>query len=91
MPREQAAHCKANAVFAVFCNQWGYNGHSTHEGGAWILSPRGRILARGDEALGDTMIVAEIDLADAEQARRSSHCTLRTRRPEIYGVITELQ
>lgn len=30
------------------------------------------------------------DLAEGEGMRRSSRCTLKTRRPELYGAITEL-
>ena len=90
-PREQATHCKANAVFAVHCNQWGYNGHSTHAGGAWIVSPKGNILAQSEARLENLMIVAEIDLADGEDARRRAGCTLRTRRPELYGEITRIE
>lgn len=88
-PRDHATHCKANAVFAVFCNQWGFNGHSTHEGGAWIVAPNGQVLVRSEPVLEDTMIVAEIDLAEVERIRRRPNCTLRTRRPELYGEITK--
>lgn len=79
-----------NAVFAVFGNQVGYNGHSTHFGGAFILSPTGEVLVREDRILEDIIVTAELDPAVLVEKRNSSHCSLKTRRPEVYGDIVKM-
>jgi predicted amidohydrolase len=83
-------YAKANAVFAAFGNQVGYNGHSTHLGGAHIVAPTGELLARSEPLLDDLWISAELDPQVQETMRRNPWCTLKTRRPEVYGELTRL-
>jgi len=79
-----------NAVFAVHCNQVDYNGHSTHSGGAFILGPDGKLLAKSRAVLDDLMITAELSPAALAEARGKSHATLKTRRPEVYTELTRM-
>jgi len=90
LPDPYGVYAKDNGVFSVFGNQVNYNGHSTHEGGAYILSPSGKILIKSKTSLRDQMITAELNPEDLEQVRRSTHYTLKTRRPEIYSEITRM-
>ncbi len=88
MPGSWGTYCAENGVFCAHCNQWGFNGHSTHKGGNFIVNPYGKLLAQGDLKLEDLMITAEIDPEELEEARLAGSFTLRTRRPEIYDEIT---
>lgn len=90
MPGSWGVYAKENGVFCAHCGQFGYNGHSTHKGGAFIVDPLGNMLAQGDCLLEDLMITAELDPEVLWKARTGGGCTLRTRRPEIYGLMTEM-
>jgi predicted amidohydrolase len=79
-----------NCLFAVHANQFGYNGHSTHSGGACIISADGSALAKAEPLLEDLMIHAELD-AETQKARRNSpHSSLKMRRPELYAEIVDM-
>ncbi len=78
-----------NAVFAIYGNQVGYNGHSTHSGGTFVLSPSGEVLIRSQEDTGDLLVEAELDPEALQRERNLPHCPLKTRRPEVYGEILE--
>jgi len=86
----QVAFAKSNAVFAVYGNQSGYNGHSTHAGGAYIVAPNGKRLAKSVVSPRDQIIMAALDPGALRTARNQPHCTLRTRRPELYGELTRM-
>ena len=88
MPGKKGAYAKDNAVFAVQCNQVGYNGHSTHSGGAYVVGPDGGIVVKADPSLDDLMITAELDADLLSEARRRN-AIMRQRRPEMYGELTE--
>lgn len=89
MPGAWGTHAVENGVFCAHCGQWGFNGHSTHKGGAFVVDPLGKMIAQGDLRLADLMITAELDPAVTEKARLAGGFTLRTRRPELYGEITK--
>ena len=89
MPGSWGVYAKENGVFCAHCGQFGFNGHSTHKGGTFIVDPFGRMLAQGPLLLEDLMITAELDPEVLQKARMGGGCTLRTRRPEFYGKITE--
>ena len=84
-----SVYAKANLAYAVFANQYGYNGHSTHGGGAYVISPNGEIIARGRPDLDDLMITAEIDMEELRRIR-AARPTLKQRRPEVYGILAEM-
>ena len=79
-----------NGVFGVFANQYGYNGHSTHGGGAYIFGPDGKLITKGEPLLEDLMITAELDPAVQHASRARGNHPMKTRRPEVYGEITRM-
>ena len=89
LPGRYGRYCADNSVYAVFCNQAGYNGHSTHSGGAYVLGPGGGVVARSEPAIDELMITADID-ADALEESRRRNAVMRCRRPEVYGEITRM-
>ncbi|MFC1712306.1 carbon-nitrogen hydrolase family protein [Candidatus Poribacteria bacterium] len=89
-PGAYGVHTRENAVFSVYSNQADFNGHSTHAGGAYIIGPNGQVIEKSEPSLEDLWISAELDLELVHKARQSSHCTLRTRRPEVYGELTRM-
>ncbi|MBL9215589.1 MAG: carbon-nitrogen hydrolase family protein [Opitutaceae bacterium] len=91
MPGPWGVFAAENGVFCGHCGQWGFNGHSTHKGGACVVDPLGRMIAQGPLQLEDLMITAELDPAVQQEARARSGYTLRTRRPEMYGELTRLE
>lgn len=91
MPGAYGTYCAENGVFCAHCGQWGFNGHSTHKGGAQVIDPLGQLLAQGPLELADLMITAELDPELRTAARNRSGFTLRTRRPELYGELTRME
>lgn len=89
LPGRYGIYAEDNAVFANYGNQVGYNGHSTHSGGAYILGPDGKTIARSDPSLNDLWIQAELNPDLLETARSSRYSLLRTRRPEMYRELIE--
>lgn len=87
-PRAHDLLARDNAVFAVFSDQVGFDGHSTHVGGAYVLDPHGRLLAGIAPGLDSGFVVADLDPASLEEARRSPVFALRKRRPETYEELT---
>jgi predicted amidohydrolase len=73
-----------NGVFAVFSSIVGFDGHSTHVGGAYVLAPDGSMLGRTELETGNAWIAVELDPAVLEQARENPWFALRKRRPEAY-------
>jgi len=90
LPGRYGVYAADNAVFAVFGNQFGYNGHSTHAGGAYIIGPDGKTLLKSHAELDDIWISAELDPELQTKCRNSTHCTLKMRRPELYGEVTRM-
>lgn len=90
LPGRYGIYAEDNAVFAVYGNQVGYNGHTTHLGGAHILGPDGKLLAKSEPVLNDLWISAELDPELLDRARNSRYSLLRTRRPEMYGELTRM-
>ena len=88
--KNNTVYAEANGAFAVFANQYGYNGHSTHSGGAYIIAPDGTIIAQGEPVLEDTWISAELDPQVQYDVRNRSGHPLRMRRPEVYGELTRM-
>jgi len=87
--QSNSVYAAANGVYLIHANQYGYNGHSTHSGGVYVIDPTGEIIAQSEPKLEDLMITAEIDPA-AVRAARSNRPTLKQRRPEVYGELTRM-
>jgi predicted amidohydrolase len=83
-PRLHDALARDNAVFAAFSDQVGFDGHSTHLGGAYVLDPDGALLARSAPGTETAWIAAELDPAALVRARENPWFALRKRRPETY-------
>ena len=89
LPGKTGVYAKDNSVFAVTCNQVGYNGHSTHGGGASVVGPDGELIVASEPSLEDLMITADLD-AEALKKARNNNSALRLRRPELYGGLSEM-
>ncbi|AZG47097.1 carbon-nitrogen hydrolase family protein [Gordonia insulae] len=77
-----------NQVFWIAANQAGTFGSLRYVGNAKIVDPGGNIL---DSTLLDSgMAVADVDIAETFTAMRGGMFHLRDRRPDAYGVLTEL-
>ena len=87
-PRLHDVLARDNGVYAVFSDQVGFDGHSTHVGGAYVLAPDGSTVARSDPGLGSSWVVAELDPDVLQRVRESPSFALRKRRPETYDELT---
>ncbi len=87
-PRLHDVLARDNGVYAVFSDQVGYDGHSTHVGGAYVLAPDGSMVARSDPGLASSFVVAELDPALLARVREAPSFPLRKRRPETYDELT---
>ncbi len=80
------ARAHDNGMFLAFSNGVGVDDDEIRTGNAMIIDPYGRILAETWKA-ADDMVMADLDPALFE------NCTgrrwLRSRRPELYGPLTE--
>ena len=89
IPRLHDVLARDNAVFAVFSDQVGFDGNSTHVGGAYILGPDGSLLARNEESIESRMITADLDPTILIKVRENPVYALLKRRPETYGELTQ--
>ncbi|THA76270.1 hydrolase [Streptomyces sp. A0592] len=81
-----SANGLANALFMIVPNRVGTEGRSTFYGSSFISDPYGRVMLRAPR---DTPAVLVADL-DLDQRRDwLDFGLMRTRRPEIYGALTE--
>ena len=87
-PRRHDVLARDNAVFAVHSGQVGFDGHSTHVGGGYVLGPDGSLLARTEPGPSSALAVADLDPALLEHARENPWYALRKRRPEAYEELT---
>jgi predicted amidohydrolase len=86
--------CVENGVFGVACNVHGHvefaGAEQTFGGGAVVLGPDGRELARHrDDDRGAHMVVADLDREAQIEARAAFEYTFRFRRPELYGRLAQ--
>jgi predicted amidohydrolase len=87
-PRLHDVLARDNGVYAVFSDQVGFDGHSTHVGGAYVLAPDGSMVARSGAGLASSFVVAELDPALLARVREAPSFPLRKRRPETYDELT---
>ncbi len=74
-------------TYLVFCNGVGIDGpDEVRTGNSMIVDPHGIILAETN-ALGDDMVVADLDPSQLKLNLGASHASAR--RPELYGPLTE--
>jgi N-carbamoylputrescine amidase len=90
LPGRYGVYAEDNILFAAYGNQVGYNGHSTHLGGAYILGPDGKLLTELEPGLDDLWVSATLDPEVLERARNSRYSLLRMRRPEMYDELTRM-
>ena len=90
-PRLHDALARDNGVFAVFSDQVGFDGHSTHVGGAYVLGPDGSTLARTEPGTETAWIAGDLDPELLRRVREAPSFALRKRRPEAYADLTELR
>ena len=90
LPGDYGVYTRSNAVFSVFANQADFNGHSTHSGGACVIDPLGNVLAKSKASISDLMITADLNPKVLAKARQHPQCTIKTRRPEVYGEVTKM-
>ena len=83
-PRLHDFLARDNGVYAVFSDMVGFDGHSTHVGGAYVLAPDGSMLAQSEPGTGDQWIAVELDPEPIERARENPWFALKKRRPEAY-------
>ncbi len=88
VPRLHDVVARDNGVFAVFSDQVGFDGDSTHVGGAYILAPDGSMVARNRESIESQIIWADLDPAILRKVRENPVFPLLKRRPETYGELT---
>jgi predicted amidohydrolase len=89
VPRLHDVLARDNAVFAIFSDQVGFDGDSTHVGGAYILGPDGSLLARNQESSESQLITADLDPSILDKVRENPVYALLKRRPETYGELTK--
>ncbi len=90
-PRLHDFLARDNGVFAVFSDMVGFDGHSTHVGGAYVLAPDGSMLARFEIGTGSAWIGVELDPALLERARENPWFALKKRRREAYDELVVRQ
>ena len=83
-PRLHDLLARDNAVFAAFSDQVGFDGHSTHVGGAYVLAPDGSLLVRSEPGTGTSWVATDLDPEALVRARENPWFALRKRRPETY-------
>ena len=70
-------------MFVVRANRVGPEGSKEYFGLSAIYNPDGEVVAQTDSLSGDSLAVAEIDLAEVAAARQRRPF-LRDRRPDLY-------
>lgn len=86
---QHRVQARSNGVYAIFSGQVGYDGHSTHVGGAYVINPEGKMIARTEASVGNEWVNAELDPQTYLHVRRSPWFALKKRRPETYGELTK--
>ena len=85
--KELAAHAIFNEYFVAGLNRVGTEGEYTYYGRSVVLDPTGEIMIQAGE--GEEVLIAECDL-DVIVERRRAWQFYRDRRPDTYGVLTDL-
>ena len=75
-----------NGLFLLFSNGVGVDDDEIRTGNAMIIDPYGRVLSETWKA-DDYMVVADLDLSLLQE--NTGQRWIRTRRPELYGMLTK--
>jgi predicted amidohydrolase len=87
-PRLQDVLARDNGVYAVYADHVGFDGHSTHVGGAFVLAPDGSTVASTEPGPETAWVAADLDPGLLERVRENPVFPLRKRRPETYADLT---
>jgi predicted amidohydrolase len=87
-PRLHDVLARDNGVFAIFSDQVGFDGDSTHVGGAYVLAPDGSMLTRTQVGLESSMVWVDLDPGILRKVRENPVFALLKRRPETYTELT---
>jgi predicted amidohydrolase len=90
-PRLHDFLARDNGVFAVFADVVGFDGHSTHVGGAYVLAPDGSVVAHSEVGAGNRCVACSLEPALLEEARENPWFALKKRRPEAYAELVAQQ
>ena len=85
--KELAAHAIFNEYYVAGLNRVGTEGEYSYYGRSVILDPTGEIMAQA--GAGEEVLIAACDLDEIVERRRAWQF-YRDRRPDTYGVLTEL-
>lgn len=85
--KELAAHAIFNEYYVAGLNRVGTEGDYTYYGRSVVFDPTGEII--GQAGKGEEVLISECDL-DVIVDRRRAWQFYRDRRPDTYGVLTEL-
>ena len=83
------AHAIVNGMFMIVANRIGTEGPVTFYGSSFVSDPYGRVLVQAPRN-EPAVLVADLDL-DQRRDWLSLFPLLETRRPETYGLLTELR
>ena len=81
------AGASANACYDIAAGKAGVEDGEEFIGGSFIADPSGQIIAKA-QTTGDELVVGELDLERAEQARKRSNFVIN-RRPEVYKALVK--
>jgi predicted amidohydrolase len=87
-PRLHDVLARDNGVYAAFSDQVGFDGHSTHVGGAYVIAPDGTMIARSEPGSERGWVSVDLDPALLTRRRESAAFALKKRRPETYEELT---
>ncbi len=79
------ARAHDNGIFLIFSNGIGIDDDEVRTGNAMIIDPYGRIVQETDKA-DDDMVIADLDASLMQE--NTGNRWIRTRRPELYGLLT---
>jgi beta-ureidopropionase len=85
--KELAAHAIFNEYFVAGLNRVGQEGEYAYYGHSVMFDPTGELIAQADT--GEEVLIGEFDLEDILSRRRAWQF-YRDRRPDTYGVLTQL-
>jgi hypothetical protein len=83
-PRLHDVLARDNGVFAVFASIVGFDGHSPHVGGAYVVGPDGSTVTESEIGPGDRWRAVELGPALPQHARENPWFALEKRRHEAY-------
>jgi predicted amidohydrolase len=90
-PRLHDFLARDNGVYAVFSDVVGFDGHSTHVGGAYVVAPDGSVVVHSEVGTGNRWVACTLEPAPLDEARENPWFALKKRRPEAYAELVAQQ